>query len=165
MAHAWATSVSISPEEADRIIKDIAAYEERTFGTFVHASLDDTGKILKDYFSFSNFEIIGDATRDQIIYEIRQGNLVIVPAAGRELKNRFFTSPGPVSHMLVIIGYDEEKKEFITNDPGTKNGGSYRYSEDLLYGAIWDYPTSATDSIVPERKDKKPMLVVRKEMQ
>lgn len=163
MAHAWATAASITPEEADRIIKDIAKHEERTFGTFIHASLSDTAKTLRDYFSFSDFEVIGDVTRDQIIYEVRQGNLVIVPVAGRELKNRFFTTPGPVNHMLVIIGYDEEKKEFITNDPGTKNGGSYRYSEDLLYGAIWDYPTSAVDTIVPEQKDKKPMLVIQKE--
>ena len=60
---------------------------------------------------------------------------------GRDLKNIYYTTPGPVSHMLVVVWYDPTKNEFITNDPWTKNGKWYRYDEDILFGSIWTYPT------------------------
>ena len=67
--------------------------------------------------------------------------------------------------MLVIIGYDPDKKEFITNDPGTKNGGSYRYNEEVLYNAIWDYPTSEIDTVVPEKKEKAMLVIQKKDIE
>ena len=41
----------------------------------------------------------------------------------------------------MIRGYDSDKGEFITNDPGTKRGELYRYDQDVLYNAIRDYPS------------------------
>ena len=38
--------------------------------------------------------------------------------------------------MLVLTGYDED--EFITNEPGTKNGAGYRYSIDVIMNAMHD---------------------------
>ena len=70
-----------------------------------------------------------------------RGSLVLVPAFGQILGNPYFTPPGPATHMLVIRGYDETTKEFITNDPGTRRGEGYRYSYAALVRAIRDYPT------------------------
>jgi hypothetical protein len=44
------------------------------------------------------------------------------------------------------------KKEFITNDPGTKRGFHYRYNEKVLYNAIRNYPTGNHLPIKGEQK-------------
>lgn len=94
--------------------------------------------ILADYFTV-NSKIITDVSSDTIIAELNKGNLIIVPAAGRELANPYFQTPGPIYHMLVIRGYDQNKGEFITNDPGTKRGEAYRYKYSELLNAIHDW--------------------------
>ena len=66
---------------------------------------------------------------------------------GQKLGNPFFTAPGPERHMLVVIGYDPEKLEFITNDPGTRQGEAYRYPVNVLWLAIRDYPTGDHEPI------------------
>lgn len=82
---------------------------------------------------------------DYLKKELSKGNLFIIPAAGQELGNPYFREPGPLYHMLVITGYDDDKKEFITNDPGTRRGEDYRYSYEILWNAIHDFPGKKTD--------------------
>jgi hypothetical protein len=60
---------------------------------------------------------------------------------GQILPNPYYAQPGPIYHMVVIIGYDPAKKVFITNDPGTGMGELYEYDINVLFGAIRDYPT------------------------
>lgn len=75
---------------------------------------------------------------------VASGHPVIVGAAGKILQNPNFKGGGPNYHMLVIIGYTPT--EFITNDPGTRNGKGYRYSYGVLMDAIHDWnPTLITD--------------------
>jgi len=38
--------------------------------------------------------------------------------------------------MIVIIGWDDEKGIFITNDPGTRKGKSYVYKYQTVLDAI-----------------------------
>ncbi len=61
--------------------------------------------------------------------------------------------------MLVIRGYDQANKEFITNDSGTRRGELYRYNEEVLYQAIRDYLTGYHK---PIDKVEKVMMVVEK---
>ena len=68
---------------------------------------------------------------------IDAGRPVIVPAAGRELGNPFFSGEGPIYHMLVVRGYTEDT--FITNDPGTRHGKNYSYNIDTFMEAIGDW--------------------------
>jgi hypothetical protein len=65
------------------------------------------------------------------------GNLIIVPLAGRDIGNPYFSQPGPLYHMLVIRGYNQT--EFITNDPGTRRGEAYRYKYGDLLWAVHDW--------------------------
>lgn len=96
----------------------------------------ETAKVAQDYFGLSA-RISDDVSVDAIKYELSKGNLVIVPAAGRELKNPNFKRPGPIYHMLLIKGYNDS--EFITNDPGTRKGNSYRYPYQQLLEAVHDW--------------------------
>ena len=61
--------------------------------------------------------------------------------------------------MIVVRGYDPVTKEFITNDPETRNGKLYKYKSDVLYEAIRDYPTGYHELITHIDKN---MIVVWK---
>jgi hypothetical protein len=109
------------------------------------------------------YGVMGEIQTDISIADIQEAlanhRIVIVPTDGRKLKNPNFKQPGPTHHMVVIIGYDQQTKELITNDPGTRKGEGYRYPEMVLYSAILDY---ATGNHVPVTSTAKVMLTVGK---
>lgn len=118
--------------------------------------------IIRQYFNLS-VRLETDVTVDQIKYELSLGNLIIVPAAGRQLGNPYFQTPGPIYHMLVIKGYDQD--EFITNDVGTRRGDSFKYKYNQLISAIhdWDHDLAKggmTDEEIEQ--GRKVMIVVSK---
>ncbi len=84
-----------------------------------------------------NARIIENPTIEQIKNSIAKGNPVLVVADGKVLPNPHFRNGGPVYHALVIKGYDGEN--FITNDPGTQFGESFKYKYDDLMNAIHDW--------------------------
>jgi len=69
---------------------------------------------------------------------------VIIPANGKELykENKNFKGGGPDYHALALLGYDDDKQQFIVHDVGTKNGAYFHYSYSLLIDAIHDLPAS-----------------------
>ncbi|MAF13843.1 MAG: hypothetical protein CMI53_03050 [Parcubacteria group bacterium] len=107
-------------------------------GYQVDLTAEETAEILENYYNF-NSELITEVTVSRIKQELDAGKLIIIPAAGRELKNPYFQTPGPIYHMLVIRGYDEQSQEFITNDVGTKRGAGFRYNYNRLIEAIHDW--------------------------
>ncbi len=88
-------------------------------------------------------EIVNNLTVEKIKDFLRQGRPVIVPADGKKLDNPNFRNGGPVYHMLVIKGFTGDK--FITNDPGTRLGADFIYTQDnLMYSlADWDVNKNA----------------------
>jgi len=162
MAMAWVRGDKLDPKSADDEINNIAKYEEDTIGTFHDTSAFDTIEtIFKGYFEYDNVEVRYRIGKQEIIKELMAGNLVIVPTRGQLLGNPNYTPPGPITHNIVVIGYDIKTKKFITNDPGTRNGRGYRYDEDVLEGALLDYPTGAHEKIDEE---KTAMIVVSPEV-
>jgi len=124
-------SEKIMEEDLQKIFK-----WEQDNGYQVDLMAAETIKVLKDYYGFLA-KVTTEVTADRIKYELAKGNLIIVPAAGRELKNPNFKTPGPIYHMLLIKGYDETR--FITNDPGTRRGNSYRYNYNDLLQAVHNW--------------------------
>lgn len=158
MAIAWARGEKLDKEKAKKEILAIADYEKNKYGSFIDTNTADTvERIIKGYFSYEKTKAVENITIDQIKAELYKGNLVLVPCNGRRLSNPNYTAPGPERHMLVIRGYNPVKKEFITNDAGTRKGEGYRYKEDVLYKAIVDYPTGDHE---PIEKEIKAMIIV-----
>ena len=122
---------NIMEEEIQRLVK-----WETDNGYGVDLTADEVVRVLADYFGIKA-KVSQEVNTDQIKYELAQGNLIIIPAAGRDLHNPNFKAPGPIYHMLVIKGYNS--RQFITNDPGTRKGNGYRYDYDILLGAIHDW--------------------------
>lgn len=163
MAIAWATGkTEISPEDANAQILAIADYEQEEFWTHMHASIYDISTTMTEYLWFSDHTIVENISKAELIQYLRDWHIVMVPTSGRALKNSYYTPPGPRNHIILIIGYDPDKSEFITNDSGTKNGALYRYNEDLLFSAIGYYATSATDAGSPIDTTRKSGIVISK---
>lgn len=156
----WIKKEDLTPEKAKEKILQISEFEEKNYGHSVDTSAQDTlDRIINGYFNYKKAFVKRKISKTDILFELAQGNAVIVPANGKLLKNPYFTPPGPDKHMLVLKGYDKESHEFITNDPGTKMGKSYRYNEDILFNAISDYPTGDHEFF---DKIEKVMIVIKK---
>lgn len=160
MAMSWVQGTrSLSKKQAKKEILAMAKYQEKTYGSFMDTSAHDTAdRLFKKYYGYTGVRIAYNITTKNIHAELKKGNLVIVPVNGRKLKNPFFKRPGPLTHMIVILGYDAKKKEFITHDPGTRHGKLYRYKKSVLKSALRDYPTGNHVSI---KKIIKAMIVVQ----
>ncbi len=158
MAVYWARGKELDLKKAKEEIIAASNYEKEKYGEYRDASAEDTvSRIIKGYFNYDKVSLKKDIKLNDIIYEIMKGNLVILPMDGQALKNPYYTPPGPERHMIVVRGYDKDKKEFITNDPGTKRGEGYRYKEDILFAAIRDYLTGHHE---PIEKIEKVMIII-----
>ena len=164
MAMGWVNNEkTISPAEAQKRILTIIGFENKTLSYSADTNAFDMEKIFQQYFKHKNVVAKENVTLADLKTELANGKLVLVSVFGQALKNPNFTAPGPIAHMLVLIGYDPTTQEFITNDPGTKHGAGYRYDENLLFGAIWEYPSGKTIPPVPTpSKMKKAMLSISK---
>lgn len=121
-------------DEATRLILDVVAYEDRTYGYNKDTTSQDVMNTAKNYFNHPNVEIL-EATEANIKAALANGNPVIAPANGKMLMNPNFKNGGPIYHMLVIKGYTKDGT-WITNDPGTRNGPDYLYPKQRLLDAI-----------------------------
>ncbi|MBI4160630.1 MAG: C39 family peptidase [Candidatus Yanofskybacteria bacterium] len=158
MAIRWVRGQSLTRDDALREILAISEYEQLKYGGFHDTSAEDTAeRIFREYFKYDGVEVRHDITTVDIRNELDKGNLIVVPVNGQKLGNPFFTQPGPYRHMIVIRGWDANKKEFITNDPGTKHGENYRYQEYAIQNAFMDY---ATGHEVPVVEGKTAMIIV-----
>ena len=160
MAVKWARGQSLTKDEALKEIIGSSDYTLKKYGEYHDISSQNTiDWIFKDYFKYNKVTLFKNITVNDIIEELAKGNLVITPMNGQMMHNPNYKAPGPPRHMIVIRGYDPLIKEFITNDPGTRNGELYRYDATILYAAIRDYPTGYHEII---QKIEKNMIVVSK---
>jgi len=160
MAMRWVNGENLTLQEAKDEIIAISDWEQEKYGFYQDTSARDTvDRIFVEYLAYQKVKLVNDITLEDIISELEKGNLVITPMNGQKLGNPFFTSPGPLEHMLIIIGYDYQTKEFIVNESGTKHGKDYRYAQTVLFNAIRDYPTGFHEPIIGNQKN---MIVVWK---
>lgn len=159
MAYAWINNDGyISKNNAEEEIEKMFIREREIFGDVVDTSVADTAKFFSEYYGHK-VEVYENITMEEMYQVISDGGIIIVPTDGTKLGNPNFTNGGPERHMLVVIGYDRDNKEFITNDPGTRVGRGYKYKDSTLYNAIRDYKTGNKEPIDGAKKD---VIIVRK---
>ena len=143
MAMAWAgNEKNIKPANWRLRIIILSDFEKKKYGEYRDVALRDIETwLFRDYFKYKNTEIKKMVGVSDIIKELEAGKIIIAPTNGQKLKNPNFTGAGPERHMLVIKGYNYLDKQFITNDPGTRRGESYRYDEKVLLNALRAYST------------------------
>lgn len=164
MAMKWAAGepVGTPTEHRDKILEMVDWLAEK-YGESRDTSAKDTyERLIKEFYSFQNATLRENITTDNIIQELHAGNLVITPVNGQALNNPYFTQPGPERHMVLIIGYDSETTEFVTNDPGVGRGKNYRYPVNVFFAAVRDYESGYHVPIVGEKKN---MIIVSRNNQ
>ena len=160
MAMGWITGERFTPAQNEKRITDFADWQIEKYGFSTDTNADDTAKLMREYLKYDKVRVVHDITLSDIKKELSKGNLVLVPANGQRIGNPNFTAPGPLTHMFPILGYDSATDEFIVNDPGTRQGGSYRYSSSAVEASLQDYPSGATHGY--QTPGKTAMLVVEK---
>lgn len=140
MAAYYYRKKSLSPEIAEGEIQKMVKFQVENYGDFKDSDMKQLKQLAEDFFNLENGEIIENPSVEDLKNILAEEKLIIIPAAGRLLGNPYFTPPGPLYHNLVLIGYDDVRKIFITNDPGTKRGEGYEYDYEVLLNAIHDFP-------------------------
>ncbi|MBT4277745.1 C39 family peptidase [Candidatus Falkowbacteria bacterium] len=144
-------------DDANDALQEIMKWENENLGFYKDTTATTTMKIITDFYEYDNVELSHDTTIEKIKQELAKGNLIIIPTAGRNLENPYFTPPGPIYHNLVLVGYDNEKQIFYTNDPGIMSGKDFKYSYKNIIESIadWSYEKETID------KSRKVMIIVR----
>lgn len=159
MAMNWVSGKALTKKSASREIAALAAFEKKKYGYYEDSSAADVARLIRDYYGYHSVSVQEDITVDDIIAELKKGNILIVPVNGQKVKNPYYTPPGPVEHMMVVRGYVPNTRELIVNDPGTRRGEAFRYPRAVLQAALQDYPSGFKE---PIRETKKVMLVISK---
>lgn len=138
MVHGYYTNnLSFTKIEAKQHILEIFSIKN----TFIGKSFDEPVEIVTQLINeFLPWEahILENPTITDIKREIDANQPVIIPVLANTLQNPHFRGTFPY-HMLVISGYDDNTKEFITQEPGTRYGKNYRYTYDTIDAAIRDF--------------------------
>ncbi len=158
MVMAWVSGEELTKNEARKKIADMAAWQKLYYGSYIDSSAEDTlERLIYKYYNYDKADLLSVGNAGDIIEQVEQNKVVIVPTNGQKLDNPYYTPPGPERHNLLIRGYDTINKEFIVNDPGTKRGEAYRYKKEILLNAIRDYPSG---NHLPIEGEVKRMIVV-----
>jgi hypothetical protein len=125
----------IKREEAVKRIREILKVKNETIKVSYDESLETIAKLIDTLGLPWTTELKIDPSADDLKTELAAGRPIIVPVYEPALKNPLYSAE---YHVLVLTGYDDEKDEFIVNDPGTKSGDGLRFQQDLFMAAIHD---------------------------
>lgn len=159
MAIHWALDKDLSKERALELLKQIISFEKEKFGYSADTNVADSQYIATEFYNYSNIQTKYNVTVEDIKEALANNAVVVAPMQGQRLNNPNFSGDGPEKHMLVITGYDDNKQQFTTNDPGTRRGEEYRYSYATIQNALVDYPSG---NHTPITEEKTAILIINK---
>lgn len=138
----FADESNLSAQEMDRRILELVDWETRA-GLPIDITMAQLKDVAAQRYGLKT-TLVDDPSVDDIKQALAAGHPVIVPLAGQDIGNPYYSGDGPPYHVLVIIGYDE--RNFITQDVGTKRGEQYAYRYDVIMSALHDW-TGSTATI------------------
>lgn len=130
---------TLDPAQARQQILDVFTLKKLSAPASKDESLERIAEIINSGDLTWQARVVDNPSLAEIKEELAANHPVIAPVYAPLLKNPNYTSPGPSYHVIVIVGYDDAKGEFITNDPGTDQGQDYSYPYDVLMNALHDY--------------------------
>ncbi len=147
MAYAYFSGrkeTNLSPVWVEEELAKITEWEKQKFGYYLDINADETATLLREFYGL-NTKVIQDYTEDDFKKELAQNHLILPVANGQKLGNPNFRRPGPPYHMYVVKGYTGSN--FVTNDPGTRNGLNYIYTFQTILnaGGDWSHEINAVD--------------------
>lgn len=140
----------LSKQIMDDELTKVREWETENLGGFTDSTVEEIKQMGEAVFNL-DIEISEDVSIQNIKDQLDLGNLVLAPTAGRELHNPFYKQPGPLYHVLVLRGYDDEN--FIANDVGIGKGEAYKYKYSVVINAIHDLPVIGGEVFRPYDED------------
>ncbi len=131
----------LTRERAVTLMQPIFLWEDKHFGYNADANAAEIARIVNETTRFTAV-VKRRPTLEDIKHELEEGHPVISLHYGFGLKNPLipFRRSGSSYHTMVIKGYDDDKQEFIVNDPGNdKSGLDFRYSYATIMDTLHDF--------------------------
>lgn len=155
IVHHYLESTPLDASIMDRDIHAMVAHEA-SVGLPIDIDMFQLADVAEDLYGYETTVLEGaDVSIERIEQELARGTPVIVPLAGQDIGNPYYSGDGPPYHVLVIVGYDA--RNFITHDVGTKRGEHYVYRKEVIMDAIHDW-NGSVDTI---RSGPRRLLIVR----
>jgi hypothetical protein len=144
---------------AKKAIEGVLNIKERFYGKSHSEKITQVAELINKFLPWES-TLIENPTLEQVKEQLDKNQPILLPAYGKALHNPYFKNGGPDYHLLVISGYDNEKQEFITQEPGTRYGLDFRYKYDTILDANHDFlPKNQT------KNGKKIMLFTQKNLE
>ncbi len=147
------TADTVDTKEAMRFMQTLFDEQDTRYGSNANSDATQSALLIEDFTSY-HAHIKDNPTIEEIQGELRAGRPVIALHRGFDLKNENipFLETGSSYHMTVVIGFDEVKKVFLTNDPGDEiDGAGHTYSYETFMGSLHDYRHSTELADGPAR--------------
>ncbi len=131
---------TIPKETSKQQMQQMIDWEKLTFKKYEDTSAEETVRLIQQFGSFTA-SIKRSPSPEEIKRELDAQRPVIAFVDMYKFYNE--RPAGDGFHVFVIVGYDEQKKEFIVNDPGRE---PRRYSYERLLGALHDYNPASKEA-------------------
>lgn len=148
MVHRYYGEKGITKTDAVSGILSIFAMKHALYGTSLDEPIAELADLINQYLPWSA-RVVDNPSIAMLQAELDAGRPVILPLYAPALHNPHFRGTFAY-HMAVLSGYDDEKKEFIVEEPGTQFGADYRYSYETVMSAMHDF-VSGTVASSPQR--------------
>ncbi len=156
IVHHFLEQTPLNPTIMNNDILSMVEHEESK-GLPVDIDMHQLADVARNLYGYDAEVLEGsDVSIERIEQEIAKGNPVIVPLAGQDIGNPYYSGDGPPYHVLVIVGYDNS--HFTTHDVGTKRGENYVYPKATIMNAIHDW----NGSVATIRSGPRRLLIVTK---
>lgn len=123
---------------AAQAILNVIKMKEKYYGASLDENAEQMADMVNRFFSWEA-RVVENPTLEQMKKQLDEKQPIILPVDGKRLKNPNFLNGGPDYHVIVLSGYNEKKKVFVSQDPGTKKGHNYEYSYDIIMSAMHDF--------------------------
>ncbi len=148
MALAWIQGNPLATEYVREQVITMAGWESMTYGFHQDTSAADTARMMSEIYG-QDVNLAYDINVDSVREALNRGSILIVPVDGRRL-GFYSLLTSPPRHTIVVIGYDEERNQFIVHDPLIR-GGNTRISAARLSASLRDYPSGIHRAVTSYR--------------
>lgn len=130
----------IPTSTAKKLMAPLFPIEDKMFGSNSDTDAARTAKLINTSLSYTA-AIKQNPTLAQIKQELQNGYPVISMHYGYDLDNprHRFRQGGSSYHVMVITGYDDNKKIFYVNDPELPDGLDFSYKYDTILTTLHDF--------------------------
>lgn len=129
---------NLNVDQFNEELLHLVNWEIDYFGAYEHTTIEQTAEMMELQYGLETV-IYENPTFENIQGILNKSHLIIAPFAGKYLYNPNYKNGGPVYHMMVIKGYNAEKRQIVTHDVGTRHGANYVYTWDVIDFALHDY--------------------------